>query len=146
MKETRFLVLLVRWERRRVEERRLVLPPDSRGHQLLQWDAAEAVIDWMPLTKWTLSQAPLRLRAVFTGASYLRESRHRHRRGWQQQQHKGLTSRSNPPQILSGPVNRNNGIISRVLTACRLHEIAPSCHSWLPRVSSGHGPSQLWHT
>lgn len=97
--------------------------------ELVWWDAAEAVIDWTPLTEWTLSQAVLCAQAA--GCVYWcvlpAKSRHQHHRRQhrqQQQQHEGLTSSSNPPQILSGLLNRNNGIPSSVLAACKPRKIA----------------------
>lgn len=106
--------------------------------RLVQWDAAGAVIDWMPLTEWTLSQAALSAQAAGCVYSCVVPAkwRHQHRRGRQQQQHEGLTSSSNPHKILSGRLNKNNGISSSTLTACRPRKIArvvthDYC-SWVP--------------
>lgn len=102
--------------------------PSPHIHTLVRWDAAEAVTDWMPLTEWTLSQAVLSAQAA--GCVYCcilpAKSRHQHRKGrrQQQQQHQGPTSSSNPPQMLSGLLNRNNGIASGVPTACTPRKIA----------------------
>lgn len=57
--------------------------------QLVQWDAAEAVIDWMPLTEWTLSQAVLSTPGCVYWCVLPAKSRHQHHCGQQQQQHEG---------------------------------------------------------
>lgn len=57
----------------------------------------------------------------------------------------GPRSCSNPPQILSGPVNRNNGNIQRA-DCMQAPQNGQGCHSRLPLVSTGHRPLQLWHT
>lgn len=118
---------LLRWEKK-VEKREVACFPRfaSRHSQLVQWDAAGAVIDWMPLTEWTLSQAVLSAQAAGCVYSCVLPAKWRHQqhRGWQQQRHEGLTSSSNPHKILSGLLNKNNGISSSTLTACRPRKIA----------------------
>lgn len=90
----------------------------THTHTQLVWrDAAEVVIDWMPLTEWTLSQAVLPTQAA--GCVYWcvlpAKSRHQHQQ--QQQQRKGQTSSSNPPRY--GKACWTEIMASR--PACRLH-------------------------
>ncbi|CAK6978713.1 Hypothetical predicted protein [Scomber scombrus] len=103
----------------------------ARHHGLVQRDAAEAVIDWKGtdrmdfVTDGTLhSGCRLCLLVRLTCESRGTNTTVDDNNNSSNNNMRDPTSCSNPPQILSGLVNRNNGIASSMPTACGPRKIA----------------------